>query len=136
MLLFLKYVTFCLYIQTNERNLKMAEKNVVLNRDGTIVTMKEHMDDVQGKVPTVEEIDQKMAQEEKIHAAKVRARQQMVRDLKKAEFEKSVKETIAKDEQKGEAAQFRKEDQQTIEECEKSKAAFKKLVEERKQRRA
>lgn len=114
----------------------MAEKNVVLNRDGTIVTMKEHMDDVQGKVPTVEEIDQKMAQEEKIHAAKVRARQQMVRDLKKAEFEKSVKETIAKDEQKGEAAQFRKEDQQTIEECEKSKAAFKKLVEERKQRRA
>lgn len=131
-----------------KENMMAANNKVVMNSDGTVITMEDHAIDLElkdGNISTT--IDRAMSKEEQQHQAKLKERQtltekrkneniarvrQNIKNLKKAQFEQNIEKDINENRAKGETAGYIAEDEALIKKCETGKEAFKALVEKRK----
>ena len=111
----------------------MRNDDYVMNKDGTIVDMETHQADISfqdGNIQTKEDDVFEKATLASINRMKARVRS--AREVMKARDRLAAETDIAQNNENGFAAQFIKENEKDIDNYQKRKEAFARLVEERK----
>ena len=111
----------------------MRNDDYVMNKDGTIVDMETHQADISsqdGNIQTKEDDVFEKATLASINRMKARVRS--AREVMKARDRLAAETDIAQNNENGFAAQFIKENEKDIDNYQKRKEGFARLVEERK----